>query len=57
VRFINQNKDKIYKIAESNTKRNNKGLPTISRNDSWFYEDEWDEYFDELESENKSKGI
>jgi hypothetical protein len=48
--FIEKNKDKIRKIAKSNTKINSEGLPTISRNDPWFYEDEWDEHFKELQS-------
>jgi hypothetical protein len=40
--FINQNKEKIYDEARKNTKLNAQGRPTISRDDPWFYENEWD---------------
>lgn len=43
--FIKQNKNKIYTIAEQNTIRNKKGQTTISKDDPWFNENEWDEYF------------
>lgn len=43
--FINQNKQKIYDTARNNTKYNENGQPTISRNDDWFNEDVWDEHF------------
>lgn len=36
------NKDKIDALAEANTKRNSAGQTVISRDDPWFYEDEWD---------------
>lgn len=38
------NREKIYALAEANTKRNFAGQTVISRDDPWFYEDEWDEY-------------
>ena len=31
-----------------NTERNKNGDAVISRNDPWFYEDEWDDYYKEL---------
>ena len=43
--FVAANREKIYKLAEENTKRNSNGDAVISRSDTWFYEDEWDEYF------------
>lgn len=38
--FVRANKEKIYSQAEKNTKRNAQGHTVISRDDSWFYEDE-----------------
>ena len=43
--FIKANKAKIYAHAQSNTKYNSKGQAVISRDDPWFYEDEWDKNF------------
>lgn len=43
--FIKQNKDKIYENARKNTKLNQNGKPTISRNDDWFNENEWEQHF------------
>lgn len=43
--FIEQNKSKIYNMAEKNTVRNSKGQTTISRTDPDFNEDEWEEHF------------
>lgn len=40
--FVKANKEKIYALAQKNTKYNRHGDAVISRNDSWFYEDEWD---------------
>jgi hypothetical protein len=33
--FLEKNKDKIRKIAESNTKRNQNGVPVITKDDPW----------------------
>jgi hypothetical protein len=44
VKFIKQNKEKVYRLAEQNTVRNSKGQIVISKNDPWFHENEWDEY-------------
>jgi len=44
--FIEQNKSRIYETARKNTKLNKDGKPTISRNDDWFNEDEWDKHFE-----------
>ena len=47
--FIKRNKEKIYRIAETNTTRNSKGQVIISKDDPWYYEDEWEEHFMELD--------
>lgn len=31
-----------------NTERNKNGDAVISKDDPWFYEDEWDDYYKEL---------
>lgn len=46
--FVRANKEKIYSQAEKNTKRNAQGHTVISRDDSWFYEDEWNKYYNAL---------
>jgi hypothetical protein len=43
--FIKQNKSKIYEMAHKNTTLNQDGKPTISKNDDWFNEDEWEQHF------------
>lgn len=46
--FVKANKEKIYALAQKNTAYNSNGDAVISRNDSWFYEDEWDADYKEL---------
>lgn len=46
--FVKANKQIIFELAEKNTVRNQNGDAVISRDDPWFYEDEWDEYYKEL---------
>lgn len=43
--FIKQNKDKLYEEGRKNVKLNKNNKPTISRDDPWFNENEWDEHF------------
>ena len=44
-KILAANREKIYALAEKNSKPNSKGQATISRDDKWFYEDEWDVFF------------
>ena len=46
--FVKANKQIIFEHAEKSTVRNKNGDAVISRDDPWFYEDEWDEYYKEL---------
>lgn len=46
--FLKANKEKIYEHAERNTRRNKNGDAVISREESWFDEDEWDDYYKEV---------
>ena len=48
---IKKNKEKIQKIAEANTIRNQDGLPVISKNDPWRKETEWDDLYKEFTKE------
>ena len=41
--FFKSNKDKIISYAKANTNYNSKGEATISKDDSWFYDDVWDD--------------
>jgi hypothetical protein len=43
--FIKQNKARLYENGRKNVKLNENGNPTISRDDSWFNEDQWDKHF------------
>ncbi|PKM50701.1 MAG: hypothetical protein CVV02_10475 [Firmicutes bacterium HGW-Firmicutes-7] len=51
--FINKNKAKIYEAARNDTKYNTEGKATISRNDEWFKEDEWDNLYKKGITEKK----
>ncbi len=53
-KFVKANKEKLYSLARKNTEYNSNGDAVISRNDSWFYEDEWDEYYKELVERDKN---
>lgn len=46
--FLEKNKDKIRNLTESNTKRNEDGLPVITKDDPWRQEKEWDLYLNNL---------
>jgi len=48
--YINENREKIYEEARKNTKYNENGEATISRDDEWFYEDCWDEDYNRLKN-------
>ena len=52
-KFIKQNKEKVYRLAEQNTVRNKKGEIVIAKNDPWYEEDEWDEYTKKFNVKNK----
>jgi hypothetical protein len=47
--FMKKNKEKIYETGRNNTKLNQDGLPTISKEDPWFKEDEWDDHFERMD--------
>lgn len=52
--FVKANKKILYNFAEKNTKRNSNGDAVISKDDPWFYEDEWDEHYKELIEHDKN---
>lgn len=41
--YLSENKEKAYSFATANTKYNEQGRPTISKDDEWLQESEWDE--------------
>jgi hypothetical protein len=49
--FIKQNKEKVYEAARNNTKYNVNGQAVISKDDSSFNENEWDEHFKRMDNE------
>ena len=46
--FLAKNREAIRAHTLATTKYNENGDAVISRDDPWFYEDEWDEYYEEL---------
>ena len=53
-KFVKANREKLFALAERNTERNENGDAVISRNDPWFYEDEWDDYYKELVARDRN---
>lgn len=51
--FLAKNKDKIRKVTESNTKRNENGVPVITKDDPWRKETEWNTIYKELSLTNE----
>lgn len=47
-RFIQKNKDKLYKMAEKNTTYNSEGRAVIKKDDEWRNETEWDDLYKKL---------
>ena len=52
--FVKANRKRLYELARANTKYNKDGHAVISRNDSWFYEDEWDKDCERLIARDNS---
>lgn len=50
--YLERNKEKAYSFATENTIHNAQGRPTISKDDEWLNETEWDDLFKAL-SEKK----
>ena len=46
--FLKSDREKWRAFIRQNTKRNENGDAVISKDDSWFYEDVWDEDYKEL---------
>ena len=40
--FVDKNKDLIYKIAKSNTAKDESGLTVVTDDDPWRNEEEWE---------------
>lgn len=48
-KFLEANRDKLYKMADDNTKKNSDGIIVLDKDDEWRKEIEWDK---EKEFEN-----
>lgn len=46
--ILEKNRDKLEVAAAKNSHCNENGFATISKDDPWYYEDEWEEDFEEL---------
>lgn len=46
---------KAYKLAKENTNYNKEGRATISENDDWANESEWDDMFEQMKKERGSE--
>lgn len=45
------NREFFYKIAQENTRKNRYGQTTISRTDEDFYDDDWEEAYRKMSSQ------
>lgn len=52
--YLEINRERAYSFASANTKYNTHGHPTVSKEDEWVDESEWDDLFDLLK--NTSEG-
>ena len=53
-KFIALHKEKLFAVAEKNTRRNKDGRAVISKDDNWRNEDEWDNYYEELNAREEN---
>ena len=53
--MISYDKEKLFEIAKHRTKYNDKGQAVITKEDSWRFEDEWDEFYEELSDTDESE--
>ena len=53
---LKQNRTNIEAVARHNTHINEDGYATISKNDPWVQEEEWDSHHEELtDTDNRSR--
>ena len=53
--FLSENKERLYYFAKQNTKYDAKGRPTISKDDEWVKEKEWDMLFTQINGSKSEK--
>lgn len=51
--YLETNREHAYSFATANTKYNMHGQPSVSKEDEWVSETEWDILFDSLKNTNK----
>lgn len=44
-KFLEQNREKVYKMADDNTKKNTNGVIVIGKDDEWRTELEWEQEY------------
>jgi hypothetical protein len=49
--FIQQNKQKIRRVSDSNSSKKSDGIPVIKKDDPWRDETEWDDHYRELDKD------
>lgn len=49
------NRNKLWEVARKNTKKNESGQTTISRNEDSFFDDIWDEIYQKEHGEDLDK--
>ena len=54
--YLEENKEKAYSFATSNTAHNSQGRPIIPKDDEWLAETEWDDLFALLSDQTEKEG-
>ena len=54
-KYLETNREQAYSFATANTKYSLHGSPSISRDDEWVNESEWDDLFDILKSTKQTE--
>ena len=53
--YLETNREQAYAFATANTKHNEHGHPSISKDDEWMDESEWDDLFNLLKDTGQMK--
>lgn len=53
--YLEANREQAYSFATANTKYNICGRPSVSKEDEWVNESEWDDLFNLLKNTNQTE--
>ncbi len=53
--YLEINRERAYSFASANTKYNTNGRPSVSKEDEWTDESEWDDLFDLLKNTSETE--